>query len=170
MAAVTLEHALAPQPLRVTAAGRRSLRAWNSQPCSPSPRSPSPPPCGRTWAVRASSTERGKALMACCDRCGHPFIKQQLRVTLSEHSPARTENARCVSDPKAVHWRRVPGSGRFSNVLLQGLNGPATPRSRRCHWAWWPCLAVPSAVQRRPRPRTSTFARPAPTWARVVWT
>lgn len=34
--------------------------AWNSQPCSPSPRSPSPPPCGRTWAVRASSTERGK--------------------------------------------------------------------------------------------------------------
>lgn len=112
----------------------------------------------------------GQTVMASCDRCGHPFIKQQLRVTLSERWLGRSENARCVSDPKAVHRRRVPGSGRFSNVLLQGLNGPATPRSRRCHWAWWPCLAVPSAVERRPRPRTSTFARPAPTRARAVWT
>lgn len=34
--------------------------AWNSQPWPPSPRSPSPLPCGRTWAVRASSTEWGK--------------------------------------------------------------------------------------------------------------
>lgn len=72
MAAVMLEHALAPQPLRVTAAGRRSLRAWNSQPCSPFPPFPIAPALRQDLGCSRIVHRAGQTVMACCDRCGHP--------------------------------------------------------------------------------------------------